>query len=65
MRKFRASSGFGVMPDWNARHAADMRGAFKDRSTFNGDITLWDTRSVTTMESMFQNAIAFARGIGS
>ena len=62
---FGASSGFGVMPDWNVRHVADMRGAFKDRSTFNGDITLWDTRSVTNMESMFQNAIAFARGIGS
>ena len=60
---FGASSGFGVMPDWNVRHVADMRGAFKDRSTFNGDITLWDTRSVTTMESMFQNAIAFAREI--
>ena len=40
-----------------------MRGAFQDRSIFNGDISLWDTSSVTNMESMFRNAIAFAREI--
>ena len=46
--KISALRWFGVMPDWNVGHVADMRGAFKDRSTFNGNITLWDT-SVTTM----------------
>ena len=36
-----------------------------DGTTFNGDISHWDTSSVTTMAGMFQNASAFNGDIGS
>ena len=35
-----------------------------DGTTFNGDISHWDTSSVTTMAGMFQNASAFNGDIG-
>ena len=36
-----------------------MSGAFKYRTEFNGDISGWDTSSVTNMEFMFFNATNF------
>jgi len=42
-----------------------MSGLFKDYSTFNGDISVWDTGNVTTMESMFQYASSFDQPIGT
>ena len=38
---------------------------FGGKSTFNGDISKWDTGKVTTMYYMFYNARAFNRDIGS
>ena len=38
---------------------------FGAKSTFNGDISKWDTEKVTTMYYMFYNARAFNRDIGS
>ena len=35
------------------------------KSTFNGDISKWDTGKVTNMESMFRDASAFNQDIGS
>ena len=36
---------------------------FEDKSTFNLDISLWDTSSVTNMSSMFKNATSFNQDI--
>ena len=38
---------------------------FGDKSTFNGDISKWDTGKVTTMHAMFYIASAFNQDIGS
>ena len=37
---------------------------FGDKSTFNGDISKWNTEKVTTMYDMFHSASAFNQDIG-
>ncbi len=37
----------------------DMSEVFKNNSTFNGDISLWDVSSVTDINNMFNSAVAF------
>ena len=37
----------------------NMSNLFKDKTTFNGDISQWDVSQVTTMHWMFNNAKAF------
>ena len=59
------------MPNWDTSLVEDMSGydggfqGFGAKSTFNGDISKWDTGKVTTMYAMFYNASAFNRDIGS
>ena len=56
---------FGPMPSWNVAAVTDMSEAFShsryswDESTFNADISGWNTASVTTMKSMFNGASVF------
>ena len=38
---------------------------YKGNTTFNGDISHWDTSSVTDMESMFRGSSAFNQAIGN
>ncbi len=42
----------------------DMSALFRNKATFNQDISSWDTSGVTTMARMFQGASAFNRDIG-
>ena len=69
----RAST-YGTMPSWNTSLVTDMSNDFissgssvngRGLSTFNGDITRWDTSSVTNMLRMFINAFSFNQDIGS
>ncbi len=43
----------------------DMSSLFRGKTTFNQDISSWDTIRVTTMQSMFKGAIAFNQDISS
>ena len=43
----------------------NMDGLFEDATTFNQDISSWDTSNVIRMNTMFKNATAFNQNIGS
>jgi len=62
----------GAMPNWDVSLVTDMSGytggayqGFGKKSTFNADISNWNTEKVTDMRSMFQTASAFNQDIGS
>ena len=72
-----SSSEYGSMPDWDVSLVTDMSGwngtayqGFGGKSTFNGDISEWNTAKVTTMAGMFrcglyvQFSSAFNQDIG-
>ena len=42
-----------------------MSQLFYNRTSFNSDISFWDTSNVTNMDRMFEGATAFNQGIGS
>ena len=63
---------YGTMPNWDTSLVEDMSGwtgsasqGFGLKSTFNGDISKWDTGKVTSMFYMFYSASAFNQDIGS
>jgi len=43
----------------------NMSSLFKDKTTFNEDISAWDTSNVTNMSRMFENASAFNQDIST
>ena len=64
---------YGTMPNWDTSLVEDMSGydvvksvfqGFSQKSTFNGDISRWNTEKVTTMYYMFHSASAFNQDIG-
>ncbi|CAL6293536.1 unnamed protein product [Bathycoccus prasinos] len=56
---------FGIMSDWNVSRVTNMNNAFRDRSSFNANISKWDTSQVTSMHGMFVNDVFFNSDIGS
>ena len=60
----------GAMPNWDVSLVTDMSGwtgsahkGFGGKSTFNADISKWDTGKVTYMYSMFYQASAFNQDV--
>ena len=69
-----SGNNYGTMPNWDTSLVEDMNGydtvnfvsqGFRSKSTFNGDISKWNTEKVTDMGSMFFLASAFNQDIGS
>ena len=63
---------YGTMPNWDTSLVTDMSGwtgsahkGFGGKSTFNADISKWDTGKVSKMNQMFYQASAFNQDIGS
>jgi len=59
-----ATATYGHMSDWNTSTVTTMANAFKDRATFNEDISAWDVSNVKTMRYMFYKASLFNQPIG-
>ena len=55
---------YGHIADWNVSAVTNLREAFKDRTTFNEDISKWDVSSVTNFYCMFSGASSFNQPIG-
>ena len=47
------NSGYGAIPSWDVSNVTDFGQAFKNRTTFNGDISKWDT-SISWSHRRFQ-----------
>ena len=60
-----ALSTYGFIRYWDVSQITSMYELFKDKTTFNDDISSWDVSSVTTMQSMFYNAPSFNDDISS
>jgi len=56
---------YGYISYWDTSAVTDMSNLFKDKATFNDDISGWNTSAVTNMSSMFQGATAFNQYIGN
>jgi surface protein len=60
-----ATAVYGHIKDWNVSAVTDMAQAFKDKATFDENISGWDVSNVTTIQQMFFNAPAFNQAIGN
>ncbi len=55
---------YGHIKDWNVTGVTNMSQAFKDKPTFDENITGWDVSNVTNMADMFRGATSFNQPIG-
>ena len=63
LRAFVGTSNEGLLASSCTSGVTNMRALFQDRSSFNVDISTWDTSSVTDMAGMFWDANSFNQDI--
>ena len=54
---------YGKIENWDTSNVTRMDYVFRDKQTFNEDISKWDTSKVTDMNGMFRDAKAFTGDI--
>ena len=59
------NNNIGPMPHWDVSAVTDMSEAFKDKDTFNADLSNWKVSSVENMPSIFDGASAFNQDISN
>ena len=64
-RAFRACANLTEVPTTIPQNVTDTGSMFNGASSFNQDISSWDTSSVTSMSSMFRQASSFNQDISS
>ena len=50
----QGSGNYGEMNTWDVSNITDMTELFKDKTTFNENISSWDVSNVTNMSAMFR-----------
>ena len=58
------AAGTDEMNQWDVSIVADFRSLFASRTTFNADLSGWNTGSATAMSGMFYRASSFDQDIG-
>ena len=56
---------FGLMANWDVSRVTNYSSAFKDKTTFNGDISEWDVSGAIDMSRMFEFAQSFNEDISA
>jgi surface protein len=59
-----ATATYGHIKDWNVSGVTNMYQAFKDKTTFDENISAWNIGNVTNMGWMFEKASSFNQDIG-
>ena len=62
-QKEEALSTYGQINEWCTGNVNSMKSLFKNKTTFNDDISSWDVSSVIDMEEMFYRALVFNQDI--
>ena len=53
-----------AMDNPNLTNVTSLESMFREASSFNGDLSGWDTGNITTMHSMFRGASVFNQNVG-
>ena len=56
---------YGPINNWGVSNVTNMNELFKDKTTFNDNISGWDVSNVTSMNNMFNSATSFNKPLGS
>ena len=60
-----AAATYGHIKDWDVSSVTNMTNLFKDKTTFNDDISAWNVSNVTNMTYIFWKASSFNQDISS
>lgn len=62
---FKGCANLVAVPNYLPTSVLSLQGMFRDCSSFNGDITNWDTSRCVAMQNAFNSATSFNQDIGS